>query len=177
MVIKKKIKKVKSRRPIRRQAKGRGNGVLSLFAIALISLAVFNVMLASFMALVMAPTAILMLTERSPWRSNKIMCVGSLNLASTLPWVPALWNNQNLFGEMVSDMVTMSIALGGAVVGHGLLFFGPIIAAMILQAFSSDKMKKIASERAALVEQWGPEVLGNDKSSKSEQNFIIPKKA
>ena len=51
--------------------------------------------------------------------------------------------------------------MGSSRFGYALIYIGPHIAAIVLQGLSQDRLKQIAAQRQALIEQWGHEVLGD----------------
>ena len=169
---------VVARKPTRRRrSSGDEGGFLILVVIALLATLVIEARAAAVVVVGIIPTLVMSFTDQHKMKSARIQCVSLLNLSGVTPFAFQVYQNPTIWQEVFVQPVTMVVMWGSAAVGYLLLYVGPIVASIILQALAQDKLKNIMQQRTELIEQWGTEVLGDqEEKAKPQDNFIRPKK-
>ena len=147
--------------------KKKGLGLVPGIFAGLGMLAIVNWQVAVFAAIGLVPTVILAATGSGRYHSMKLQCVAFCNVVAIIPFAMELWDRPNDFNMMLAQLFPIVSAWVGAGVGYGLIFGGPFIAAIILQAFSQEKLKGLAKQRQALVDRWGADVISGPSSAGS----------
>ncbi len=91
------------------------------------------------------------------------MAVGMLNLAGLLPSLMGLWTGGHTIAtaaRIMSDPYTWLFAFGAAAVGWVLVLGLPKVIETALTFRNEAEIKRLENRKAALVEEWGPEVSG-----------------
>ncbi|WP_262691058.1 hypothetical protein [Kordiimonas aestuarii] len=159
----KKPMKMRRRRPQQEM-----NGFLPLLFIALVALALFSWQVSVLFLVGLAPSLVLGVTGKGVHKTEKLQCVGFSNIAGIIPFAMQVWSRPRDFSMIVSDPINLVAMFGSAAIGYALIYVGPMVAAQILQVMAQDKLKTIAQQRQALLELWGPEVLGDPGSEGDE---------
>ena len=154
-------KPVKKKTAVRRRKKSEGSGVLPLLVLGLLVLALINYYMAMLFLFFLVPTFVLAFTGQDAYHGDRLLTVMMMNLAGILPFAMQIYRQPDAFEYIVFDMVKIATMLGAAAAGYLLLWIGPMIAAIILQALSQDRLQKIAAQRKELLELYGPEVLSD----------------
>lgn len=146
-----------------------------LFFMSMIVIGFLNWQVATLIAFGLVPTLVLAFTGKGQNKSLKLQCVTLANLAGVLTFVPQVWSRPSQLEAVITDPINLVMMWGSASIGYTLLYVGPIVATYVLQSISQERIKQIAQQRQALVEAWGPDVLG-DKDEENAPNHIRPKK-
>lgn len=128
--------------------------------IAALGLAFFSWQIAVFTLVGLLPTFVFAYTGVGPWKFEKAQCLAICNIASVVPVVLPLWTSPDRFEMMITDPISIAIAFVGAGVGYALLFIGPIVAAIVLQGLSKERLSRLTKQRKDLIDQWGGELIG-----------------
>ncbi len=164
------IKKPIYPRRRRRQSDSNIGGVL--FIIGLVFLAFFKPEVAMLIALGILPTIVLGLTAKGTFKSERTISVGFANSAGVLVMIGDVWANGAAFERVIVSPNTWIIMWGAAGVGYALNYVGPMIAAMVMQGLSQDRIKSINQQKQELVELWGHEVLGKEEDKTPKVNLL-----
>lgn len=167
------------KRPVRRRRKSGGDegGVLILVLIGFAALFAFEYRVAALVAVGIIPSIVMSLTDRRAHKSARIQCVLLTNLSGVVPFAMKVMDQPTIWQSIIMDAFTMVAMWGSAALGYILLYVGPIVASIVLQAMSQDKLKSISQQRQELVEMWGSEVLGEpEQKPKPDDGFIRPKR-
>ncbi len=122
-----------------------------------------------FFAMLPSIVAILAGNVRNPFRS---LCLASMNLAGTLPFLFHLWINNHSFEgavDILFNISTILIVYGSAALGLFLYHFVPLIVSFIIEIFLNAKIKRLQTEQEDLLEIWGASVV-------SVANKVLKKK-
>lgn len=137
--------------------------MLPLFLIAIGLLAIFQWQVSALFFVFMVPTFVMSFTALDARKNERVLCVGLMNIAGIMPFAMEVWDYPARFEFVASNVINIAVMLGSASMGYLLLWIGPIIAAIVLQALAADKIKALTSKRKSFVEEWGPEVLGDKR--------------
>ena len=160
----------------RRRSQQEMSGFIPLLFIALVVTAFFSWQVSVLFIVGLAPTLVLSVTGKGVHKSEKLQCVGFSNIAGILPFALQVWDRPRDFGMIVSDPINLAAIFLSAAIGYALIYVGPMIAAQILQAMAQDRLKQLAQQRQALLELWGPEVLGDPDGSGEEPSWAQGKR-
>jgi len=166
---KKAPKVVRKKRPVRKQGSGgQASGPAILFLLALLGIGFANTNAAILLAIGLLPTLVLAFTAKGEFKSKRIACVAFANLAGVVALLGDVWSRPDAFASVVTSMSSWVVMWGGASLGYALIFVGPMIAAVILQGLSEDRIKNINQQRQELIDLWGHDVAAsaNDKNTK-----------
>lgn len=147
-----------------------------LFFTGLAAIGFISWQVAVLVAFGLVPTIVLAFTGKGSNKSLRLQCVTFANLSGVIAFVPQVWSRPTQLEAIVTDPINLVMMWGSASIGYMLIYVGPIVATHILQGMAQDKIKQITQQRQALVEAWGPEVLG-DKDDAPKPNHIRPKKS
>ncbi len=140
----------------------RGNRVLIFFGYLLFTLLlIFLPPIAAMIVLGLAPTLVALAFDHGAFKRPRLITLASFNLAGTFPFLLQLWNSHDAvtdFFRMISDIYTWGIIYGATAFGAGLLWVGPALAAIILQAINQDRVKQLEKRQKALVREWGTDI-------------------
>ena len=161
----------------RRRKQQETGGFFPLLTVGLIGIALFSWQVSVLFMVGLLPTIVLAITGKGEFRSQKLQCVGFSNIAGILPFAVQVWSRPRQFAEIVFDPINLVAMLGSAAIGYALLYVGPMIAAQILQVMAQDKLKQVAQQRQALIELWGPEVLGGNEEEGQEPAWAQNRRA
>jgi hypothetical protein len=87
--------------------------------------------------------------------------VFSCNLAGIMPFMAEMLRNggSNAAAQAVlSDSLNWLVVYGGAGLGWGLVFIGPIIAQQLINTVNSRQTSRLKKQQRILLEQWGDEL-------------------
>ena len=172
-----KAKKSAPQRKRRRKQENEG-GFILLVAVGLLGLVPFSYEAAGLVFIGIVPSIVMSLTDQKAWKSERLQCIALMNLAGVLPYAVSISENKNLWPGMLADYQIYVPMWGSAAVGYIVLSIGPVIGAIVLQAFAQDKLKNLAQQRQELIDLWGHEVLGDtEKKEEPKDNFIRPKRS
>ncbi|RMB11840.1 hypothetical protein [Eilatimonas milleporae] len=138
-----------------------GSGFLPLVTVLLGSIALFRWEVAALMAVGLLPTIVLGVTGRGRWQAERLQCVGFCNIAGVMPYAVLLWQRPSEMVNIFTDMIALAVMFSAAAFGYLLLYIGPWVSAIIIQALAQDKLKQINQQKQGLVEKWGNDVLGD----------------
>ena len=156
----------------RRRPQGEMNGFFPLLFVGLLMVTLFSWQVAVLFIVGLLPTMVLALTGKGAHKAQKLQCVGFSNITGILPFAMQLWDRPRDLSVVVFDPINLVAMLGSAAIGYALLYVGPMIAAQVLQVMAQDKLKQLTQQRQALLELWGPEVLGGDESDAPEPAWM-----
>jgi cbb3-type cytochrome oxidase subunit 1 len=112
------------------------------------------------------PTIVLGLTGKGEYKAERLQCVSMANFSGIIMIIPEVWNKPSAFEGVIFSLNSWVIMWGSAAIGYALIYVGPMIAAIVLQSLSQDRIKKINAQRQELVEVWGTDVLGDKDEGK-----------
>lgn len=165
MAKQKKTPIVRRRRKPREEMSGFG----PLMVVGMAGAALYSADAAIIMAIGIVPTIVLGFTGKGEFKSERLQCVGFSNLAGVLPFMFQAKGRGWEF--VVGDIINIVLMFGAAAIGYALIYVGPMVAAFVLQGLNEDRLKKIATQKQALVDMWSHEVLGD----KDEPEGVNPK--
>lgn len=152
------------RRSQRRRKKSQSGGVVMLLTIMTVFIGLLEPYVALILAVAMVPTLVLAMTGKSGTLQNdKLMTVLFLNLAGVTPFAVEVWDSPKIFQYVITDAVKISVMYGAAGLGYVLIWVGPMVAALVLEALAQDRLKKIAAERKGLQDIFGAELFSDDQ--------------
>ncbi len=167
----KKPMKMRRRRPQQEMS-----GFLPLLLIGLVLIGLFSWQIAVLFVVGLAPTIVLSITGKGVYKAQKLQCVAFCNIAGIIPFALQVWNRPREFAEVVSNPINLVAMFGAAAIGYALIYVGPMIAAQVLQTVAKERLKTIAQQRQALLEVWGPDVLGDQNEGAEEPNWAKEKR-
>ncbi|WP_417458671.1 hypothetical protein [Kordiimonas sp.] len=167
----KKPMKMRRRRPQQEMS-----GFLPLLLIGLMLVGLFSWQVAVLFLVGLAPTIVLSITGKGVYKAQKLQCVAFCNIAGIIPFALQVWNRPREFAEVVSNPINLVAMFGAAAIGYALIYVGPMIAAQVLQTVAKERLKTIAQQRQALLEVWGPDVLGDQNEGAEEPNWAKGKR-
>lgn len=147
-----------------------------LLFIGLAAVALFSWQTAALIAFGLVPTIVLAFTGKGQNKSLRLQCVGFANLGGVIAFAPQVWQRPGQLMAIITDPINLVMMWGSASLGYALIYVGPIVATHVLQGMAQDRIKNIAQQRQALVEAWGPDVLG-EKEIEPKPNHIRPPKS
>lgn len=153
-------KPVKKARPVRRRRQEMSAFGPILF-ISLGALALFKYQVAMLVAAGLVPTIVLGFTGKGVNKNEKLQCVSFTNLTGVMTYVQGVWTRPSTVDDVIGDPMNLLVMWGAAAFGYALVYVGPMLASMLLQTLAKDRLKNIAQQKQALVDLWGPEVLGD----------------
>ncbi|WP_417450544.1 hypothetical protein [Kordiimonas sp.] len=155
----------------RRRPKREMSGFLPLLFLGLVAVSLFSWKVSVLFIVGLAPTIVLGVTGKGVHKSEKLQCVGFSNIAGIIPFAMQVWSRPRDFSMIISDPINLVAMFGSAAIGYALIYVGPMIAAQVLQAMAQDKLKQLAQQKQALLELWGPEVLGDPDGEGEEPGW------
>lgn len=165
------VKKKKQATPMRMRRRIKPRQEMSAFGplliAGLIGIAVFSPPAAGLALIGLAPTVVLGLTGKGVYKAERLQCVGFMNLAGVIPFVAQVFERPHSLMSIVVDPINLATMFGAASIGYALMYVGPMVAAMVLQSLSQERIKSINQQRQQLIELWGSDVLG-DKDGEEE---------
>ena len=171
MAKKKKIPVVRKRRQ-RQEVSAFG----PLLFMGLVAVSFVSWQVATLIATGLVPTIVLAFTGKGTNKSLRLQCVAFANLGGVITFAPQVWARPSQLETIISDPINLVMMWGSASIGYALIYVGPIVATYVLQGMAQDRIKQIAQQRQAMVEAWGPDVLG-DKDQEPAPNHIRPAKS
>ncbi|WP_374763722.1 hypothetical protein [Yunchengibacter salinarum] len=143
----------------RRRRSGDMGGFIPLLLLLVITVSVFEWTIGALSVIALLPTVVLGFTITGRLAEYRLQTVGFCNLAGVLPYAGQLLDDSSRFNEIVVNPVSWAIMFGASGIGYLLLYMGPLVASMLIQAFAQDRLRQINQERKRAVEEWGPDVL------------------
>ncbi|TNE61874.1 MAG: hypothetical protein EP335_14395 [Alphaproteobacteria bacterium] len=143
------------------------SGFGPLLSIALVGVSLFHWQVAVLFVVGLLPSIVLAFTGRGAYKSYKLQCVTCANLAGIMPFAAMVWAQPRAMYDVLLNPLNLLMMIGSAAIGYALVYIGPMVAAVVLQSMAQDKIKALNQQRVALLEAWGPEVLG-DTEAKGE---------
>lgn len=158
--------KKRTRAVRRRRRKAEGSGVMPLLMIGILVMLPLQWQVSILVTLFMVPTFVLAMTSKGGTLANdKLMTVALMNLAGVLPFAVEVWETPAMFQYVLVDAVKIATMFGAAAMGYMLIWICPYIAATILDAMATDRLKKIADERKVLQDLFGAALFDDDKKA------------
>lgn len=168
-------KKKKQATPMRMRRRTNQRQEMSAFGpllvASLIVIAIINLSAAGLAIVGLAPTIVLSLTGKGQYKSERLQCVGFMNFAGVLPFIAKVIDTPRDLVYIITDPINLATMFGASAVGYALVHVGPMVAAMILQSLSQERIKNINQQRQALIELWGAEVLGDKDAPDQEPGW------
>ena len=155
----------------RRRPQGEMSGFMPLLVIGLVVVALFSWQVAVLFIVGLAPTTVLGMTGKGVYKAQKLQCVAFTNIAGILPFAGQIWAHPRDYLSIISNPINLVTMFGAAAIGYALIYVGPMVAAQVLQTMAKDRLNKIAQARQALVEAWGPDVLGDPDGDDEEPSW------
>ncbi|WP_191252046.1 hypothetical protein [Kordiimonas sediminis] len=147
--------------------------LLTGIGVALAVLALVEWQVALFATIGLLPTFVLAFTGAGAHMMLKLQIVMFCNITAILPFAAQFWSRPSEFGSILDQLYPIIMVYMGAAVGYGLIFAGPIVAAMVLQALSQDRVRGLAKKRQALIDRWGGEVVSGGTVSGAEPGGMV----
>ncbi len=146
-----------------RAGNARGLRHLLLFAgyAAFGALLLFEPTMAALIVVGLAPSLVALFFDHGAFRRPRLITLCCFNLAGFLPYFARLLSAHDRVGEffsMITDIYVWAVIYGTTALGAGLLWIGPFLAAIVLQALNDERIKEVEKRQLALVKEWGPEV-------------------
>lgn len=142
-----------------------------LLVAGLIGLAIFSLSAVGVAVVGLAPTIVLSLTAKGVNKSERVQCVGFMNIAGILPFIAKVIDQPRDLMFILADPINLATMYGAAAVGYALIHVGPLVAAMLLQSFAQERVKSLNQQRQALIELWGPDVIGDKDGPEEEPSW------
>jgi len=168
-------KKKKQPTPMRMRRRNKRqeiNPFIPLMFVSLIAVALFSAEAAGVAVVGLAPTIVLGLTGKGVNKSEKLQCVGFMNIAGVLPFLSQVISRESDFSFIVSDPINLVAMFGAAAAGYALVYVGPMVAAIVLQSLAQERIKSINQQRQALIDLWGHDVIGDKDVPEEEPNWV-----
>lgn len=111
----------------------------------------------------MAPTIVAFFTDKTRHK-NKVLAIGSMNLAGSMPFLLELWKHSNdfmVFGQLVQNPLTYLVAYGAAATGIMINWAAVGAVSTMLFQKGTRRLRRIEVRQKELYERWGEEVAGN----------------
>lgn len=147
------------------------NPMLAYFGALLI--AVVFVATTLLLSIAMLPTFVVFVLNRRRAKI-KVVTVGAMNLAGSMPFIIELWGNGNNFDvalSIVTDPKAIIVMYAAAAVGYLIDWAMTGIVASVLHQQGLNRKKEILKLQESLVERWGDGVTGD--YDLDEDGFII----
>lgn len=165
----------------RRRGRDDEGGFIILALMGVGGLGILESVLGAITLIGLVPSIVMSITDRHVLRSARLQCVVLLNATGIVPYAMQVYNNPSAWQEIAVNPLTIIVMWGSAFAGYVLLYIGPKVGAILLQAYNQDKLKSLTGNRQELIDLWGPEVIGDTGRSAAKQtedtsNFIQPKK-
>ena len=128
-----------------------------LFGILLL----FEPTIAALIVVGLAPSLVALFFDHGAFRRPRLITLSCFNLAGFLPYFAELLEARDrvaTFFSMITDIYVWAVIYGSAALGAGLLWIGPFLAAIVLQAINDERIKDVEKRQLKLVQEWGPEV-------------------
>lgn len=150
----------------RRRQSTEQSAFIYLVVFVLVIIGVLSWQTAVFITVSLLPTFVLSLNGQGEKRILRMQTVGFANIAGTAPFAVKVYAAPNSYLFVLADPTSLAVIWGAACMGYLLLLLGPAVAALIIQALSQDKIKKLNTQREQIVEVWGFEVTKQEEPSK-----------
>ena len=126
-------------------------------------LLLFEPTMAALIVVGLAPSLVALFFDHGAFRRPRLITLCCFNLAGFLPYFARLLSAHDQVGEffsMITDIYVWAVIYGATALGAGLLWVGPFLAAIVLQALNDERIKEVEKRQLALVKEWGAEVKG-----------------
>lgn len=143
-----------------------GARLMPLFLLLVAGLAIFSMPAATLLCLGMIPTIVIVYTATGIYAGLKAQVVGLSNFAGVLAAISG--PSQQVMNPPVFDTYGLALAFAGAALGYILVFMGPVVAAIVLQSFSQERLRQLTKQRQTLIEQWGGDILASPAETKPD---------
>lgn len=148
--------------PRRRKQQGDENGLAFLIFFCLIVLCVVSWETGVMAAIGLLPTVVLAATGSGANKNLKFQVVAFINMIGVLMIAQQVYVNPAMFLPTLFNPISVALMWGCAGLGYVVVFMAPAFAAMVLQALSQDRLKKLNAQRNQVVEAWGSDVTRFD---------------
>ncbi len=130
---------------------------------------VFGMIIVSFPTVMVAgvgmlPTLVAFLVDRTD-EKFATFCVGGINFCGVFPQLMTLWNGEHTINaamNILADVFVVATMYGAAAFAWMLFMSLPPVIASVLNVMSQTRLASLRSVQRHLVEEWGPEVAGED---------------
>ncbi len=125
------------------------------------ALLLFEPTMAALIVVGLAPSLVALFFDHGAFRRPRLITLCCFNLAGFLPYFARLLSAHDRVGEffsMITDIYVWAVIYGATALGAGLLWIGPFLAAIVLQALNDERIKEVEKRQLALVKEWGAEV-------------------
>ncbi len=125
------------------------------------ALLLFEPTMAALIVVGLAPSLVALFFDHGAFRRPRLITLCCFNLAGFFPYFAQLLNAHDRVGEffsMITDIYVWAVIYGATALGAGLLWIGPFLAAIVLQALNDERIKEVEKRQLALVKEWGAEV-------------------
>ncbi|RMF08820.1 MAG: hypothetical protein D6763_09150 [Alphaproteobacteria bacterium] len=115
----------------------------------------------------MVPTLVSILVNERPDR-HRIQTIAAFNLSGVVVFLIPLWASGHTVHHAVrlmSDVYTWAVMYTAAALGVGALWLGPQVAAIVSNILAVRKRRKLEAVRAALLDEWGTDLLPEGETS------------
>ncbi len=166
MAKKKQVTPMRMRRKINQRQEISAFGPLLVAGLIALAIASLNAVAVAIVGL--APTIVLGLTAKGVNKSERVQCVGFMNIAGVIPFIATVMDQPRELMFIISNPINLATMYGAAAVGYALIHVGPMVAAIVLQSLAQERIKTLNQQRQALIELWGADVIG-DKDGPEEE--------
>lgn len=169
MAKKKQVTPMRMRRKINRRQEISAFGPLLVAGLIALAIASLNAVAVAIVGL--APTVVLSLTAKGANKSERIQCVGFMNIAGVIPFIATVIDQPRELMFIITNPINLATMYGAAAVGYALIYVGPMVAAIVLQSLAQERIKTLNQQRQALIELWGADVLGDKDATEEEPSW------
>ncbi|MGB0748908.1 MAG: hypothetical protein ACPGO3_09195 [Magnetospiraceae bacterium] len=121
-----------------------------------------------FLFFALLPTVVAYFTDRTPEKSGAI-CVGSMNMAGSIPSLWQLWFGANSVEQAVSiltDPFSLVVIYGAAAFGWALFLSIPTVVMALTRTLDARRVSALRTNQRQLVEEWGDAVTEDANDAK-----------
>jgi len=150
-----------------RRKRNQSNGMVGMMVritLALGALGIFAFPTFLIVILGMTPTLVGLFASQRPDRT-KIQTVAAFNMSGVILFLVPLWMDGHTMDNAIhvlSNVYSWAVMYSAAAMGFAVLWLGPQIAALILNALAIGRRGKLDSIRSELIEEWGTGILPDD---------------
>jgi len=169
MAKKKQVTPMRMRRRLNQRQEISAFGPLLVAGLIGLAIASLNAVAVAIVGL--APTIVLGLTAKGVNKSERVQCVGFMNIAGVIPFIATVMDQPRELMFIISNPINLATMYGASAVGYALIHVGPMVAAIVLQSLAQERIKTLNQQRQALIEQWGADVIGDKDDPEAEPSW------
>ena len=126
----------------------------------------------------LAPTLATWLVETKAFRVIRLRAIFFFNLAGVFPFIAQVLQNGGGFQQaygIISNLPTLGLMYAPVIAAMVALWAGPFASAFVSQVIAGDKARRVLKAQKQLVNEWGPDIVGSNKSFFAETGFRYEK--